>query len=322
MASAAKMKEGDEHLKKAESALKTSMFKWKVDNEKAALYYREAIKCYQGCRKEGQEKLLKALVASIQPHAELDDHHTAAAHAEKAAKIYMEEKKDCISQGVELYEQASSFYRLNESFDKSAKVLVTAAKKVGVDGGKPDKCIELLKKACQIIEEENRGATAGEVMKLCVSTALEVDMMDDAMDMLAQQTQVAIKLQENDPDDKSGVWLTDAHKHTLSRIVIHFHKQEYKSAKKVCNDAERDVEGFMESDENDAAQTLFLAYQKGSADDLTAAVKQSSFQYLPNRVARLAKKLQFSDDVLENGGDSDDDGGTGGEVEQKEIDLS
>jgi len=160
--------------------------------------------------------------------------------------------------------------------------------------------------SCEIFKAQERIAFANEHFKKCVSLALQYDKFDFAMTMMKDHNAVYLK--------HGKEFENDVYKNILGIIVILFHQEKYQQAHDEFKMADN-IASFNVSTEWQAGDCLFEAYKKGSAEDLDAATKMSSFQYLPNRLARLARKLKFGKDVIGKGGelakdrdlDSDDD---------------
>jgi len=302
----ANVAKGEVHMETAKKAAATTMFKWKPDWETAAREYREAVKMFQA---SNQDRHLAALLASIEPHDKIDDWNTAAKHMETAARLYDEgltssPAADSKKNAHRSWLSAADFYRKNGQPDKAATLMLKAASAIA--DSNVDEALKNAQASCDIFKAEDRIAFANEHFKKCVSLALQYDKFDFAMTMMKDHNVVYLKHGKD--------FENDVYKNILGTIVILFYQEQYQQAHNEFKIADN-VASFNVSSEWQAADCLFEAYKKGSAEDLDVATKMSSFQYLPNRLARLARKLKFGKDVIGKGGqlakdrdlDSDDD---------------
>jgi len=299
---------GDAHMEAAKKAAATTMFKWKPDWDTAAREYREAVKMFQA---SNQDRHLAALLASVDPHDKIDDWNTAARHLETAGRLYDEgltssPAQDNKKNAHRCWLRSAEFYRRNAQHDKAATLMLKAATTIADTN--VDEALRNAQESCEIFKAEDRIAFANEHFKKCASLALQYDKLDVAMAMMKDHNAVYLKHSK----DFEG----DVYKNILGIIVILFHQGKYQQAHDEFKMADN-VASFNTSNEWQAADCLFEAYKKGSAEELDTATKMSSFQYLPNRLARLARKLKFGKDVVGKGGqlagdnvlDDDDDEG-------------
>jgi tetratricopeptide (TPR) repeat protein len=289
----ANVAKGDAHMENAKKAQATSMFKWKPDWETAAREYREAVKMFQS---SNQDRHMAALLASIESHDKTDDWNTAAKHLETAGRLYDENltsspQKDGKKNATRCWLQSADFYRRNGQHDKAATLMLKAATATAETS--VDEALTILHNSCEIFKAEDRIAFANEHFKKCVSLALQYDKFDFALTMMKDHNAVYLK--------HGKEFESDVYKNLLGIVVILFHQEKYQQAHDEFKVADN-IASFNTSSEWQAGDCLFEAYKKGSAEDLDVATKMSSFQYLPNRLARLARKLKFGKDVVGKGG--------------------
>jgi len=307
----ANIAKGDAHMEEAKKAEKTTMFKWKPDWETAAREYREAVKMYCSTN---QDKHLGALLASIDSHEKIEDWNTAGKHLETAGRLYDENltsspQKDSKINAHRCWLRSAEFYRRNEQPDKAAGLILKAA--TAIADTNIDEALRNCSASCEIFKAHERIAFANEHFKKCVSLALQYDKFDVAMGMMKDHNQVYLKAGKE--------FESDAYKNELGIIVILFYEEKYKEAHAEFKLADN-MASFNTSNEWQAADCLFEAYKKGSAEELDKTTKMAAFQFLPNRLARLARKLRFGKDVVGKGGqlpkdrdllDDDDDDNEG-----------
>lgn len=265
-----------------------------------------------------QDRHLAALLASIESHDKIEDWNTAAKHLETAARLYDENlvagsPAEGKRNAQRCWLRSSEYYRRNEQYDKAAVLMLKAA--TAIADTNVDEALKICQESCEIFKAQDRVAFANEHFKKCVSLALQYDKFDFAIAMMKDHNEAYLK--------HGRQFEGDAYKNLLGIIVILFYQGKYQQAQDEFKIADT-MAAFAASSEWQAADCLFEAYKKGSAEDLDAATKMSSFQYLPNRLARLARKIKFGKDIIGKGGqlrdlDDDDDDD---EEEGKEPDLS
>jgi tetratricopeptide (TPR) repeat protein len=303
----ANVKKGNESLASAKKAGSTSLFKWSPDWEEAAHHFRQAVQCFA---LSSPTLHLQALLDSLGPHEKIGDHFTCGKHCEAAGKVYEEELQDA-SHAHELYVRASTFYRLNDQPDKAAATLLKAASVIApVDA---DRCMATATDSIAIFKDEGRGTFANEHFKKCVSLAIEIGRLEDAKTMLREQNKVYLTLLDT--------FENDVYKGMLSILVILFHQTRYEEAGEELDQAGM-LARFSLSDEATAAESLMYAYRQGSAELLKETTSKTVFQYLPNKIARMAAKLKFTRDVLEGKHKAGQDFLDAADSEEEEIDLS
>jgi len=315
----ANVAKGEAHMENARKAAATSLFKWKPDWETAAREYREAVKMFQS---SNQDRHLAALLESIESSERIEDYNTAARHLEAAGKIYDENlssspQKDSKRNAHQAWVRCATFYRKNAQHDKAAAILLraaTALAEISIDDAIPT-----VRDSYRIFFDEERVLFGGETFKKCVSLVLQYDKFDVALEIMREHNGAYLKnLKEFE---------NDLYKNELGIIVIFFHQEKYQEAHDEFKRADN-LGKFNTSPEWEAADSLFAAYKTGSAKNLEVAVKMSPFQYLPNRLSRLARKLKLSQAVLQSGGaklagdiDLDSDNEHKGEPDEP-LDLS
>jgi len=152
---------------------------------------------------------IAALRESAIAHKEIESYHTAAADLEAAANLVREGKRDdALASG--LYQESAQLYRLQgASYDKAAAMLVKAGETIGetdVNAG-----VELMKQACAIFEDENRGVFHDATFKKAICFCISKEKYGSARSLLRRQ--IAIGQQHMNPFE------ADIYKNALSIIV-------------------------------------------------------------------------------------------------------
>lgn len=288
-----KMVEGDAAAKKAKAARtkKLSNF-WKVDWEESAMQYRNAVKSYSMAGDAAIPKRIQCLRDSLEPHEKTNDTHTLAKHAEQAAILITEHKTaDGDEVAMALYRKACESYQLTDQVDKGAKLLFKVA-----ELQRGPAAIATLNDIIDIFDRTQRYSFGDASFQKCVSKAIEYDDLDAAVAMMRRLIAIHAKLLE----EKNDTFENDVYKHCLGIIVVHFHNEEYKAAEADQHQFE-DLDSYIGSNECAAASKLLDAMRTGSEEKLADTQKNTTvLNYLPNKLARMAKKLKLSTEVIAN----------------------
>ena len=152
-----------------------------------------------------------ALRESAIAHKEIDSIHTAAADLEAAGNLVRDERHDSVG-ACELFRESAELYRLQgSSHDKAAAMYVKAAEAIGesdIEAG-----VNLMKQACSIFEEENRGMFHDAVFKKAVIFCVQKEKFGSAQSLLRRQ--IRIQQQHMNPFE------ADMYKNCLSIVVRH-----------------------------------------------------------------------------------------------------
>jgi len=267
---------------KAKKKASTTLLRWKPDWEAAARFYRESVKHYRlsgdhvGC--------VQAMRESAIAHKEIGSLHTAAADLEAAATMTRDELHDARA-AADLMKESAALYRAHgSSHDKSAAMLVRAAETIGDEDLKEG--VELMKQACAVFEEEQRGVFHDATFKKAIAFCVSRGKYNSARGLMKRQ--IAICLQHLNPFE------SDIYKNYLSMIVLALHQNQPGKAKDILSEAEG-VERFHRSDECAAAMALISAWEDGDGEKWSEALKRNVFKYLINPVAVIARKLKMPD---------------------------
>ena len=167
---AKKLQEGDEHVRLAEKALKTSFTKWSPDHDSAGDEFSQAATCFKVAKR--YEKALDALTRACECYKQCRSLYQAAKMLEQS--VIMCKESNQLDQITGLAERGGLLYRQHGSPESAAQLLEKGAKIL--EGPHPDLALELYRKAADTIMVEDRPKQAADyltkVARLEVKTIL------------------------------------------------------------------------------------------------------------------------------------------------------
>lgn len=303
---AAKLAEADAKLKKAKAATKGGFFS-KPDWDLSASLYRDVIKTYSQAGDEHMKKYIDIIIDSLLPHEKIDDLRTCAKNSEKAGQLITEHKTHTEAKAMELLQRSSTWWLLGDDPDKACKLRFTIASLQPTN----DKKLESLNEIITMFDQHDRHTFGDASFRKCVSQALEYGEVEGAIAMMYRLIEIFSKLL-----DERGVdtFENDIYKNCLSIVIVHLDEMEYDKAFE-AQDKFINTCNYSSSKESEAAARIIEAYQRGDPKMLATAQKKCGvLDYLPIKVARMAKKLKISQALIESppgeGKDHDDDDGS------------
>ena len=154
----AKIAEAEEHIRKAEKALKTGLLKWNPDHDTAGDAYSRAATSY----KVGGDKAkaLDCLEKACNCYKEMRSLFQAARMLEQATLIARDMNK--LDKVVEYSERGALLYRQDGAGESGAQLLEKAAKIVETTN--PESAIGLYLKAAETVTVEERPRESADYM--------------------------------------------------------------------------------------------------------------------------------------------------------------
>jgi len=265
-----------------------TLLRWKPDWEGAVLCYEKAATSFKNAKEYTRAKTAyKKCAVGFQ---NLQIAFSAAKNYEAAAMMAKESKD--YQEAVEFYQKSSSFYYENNSYDKAAEVLVSAAKYDSffvstkneriIEDKDPEKANELCNDAMNIFETEERDHFASTTFRYAINLAVKQANYERSLDLIKRYSVIVIKLKQQN----------DLNKLYLSAIIIHLKRNDFVAASRAYQDYMGD--GFIGSFEAKAAAELLDAYEKNDPQALQTALGKQTFTFLDHNVIRLSKTLKIS----------------------------
>jgi tetratricopeptide (TPR) repeat protein len=235
------------------------------------------------------EKLISCLKESALAHKELSSMHQAAQDMQKAAELAGKDQKDEKAQkeSVEMFKQAGHYYRANSAHEKAASMFIEAANRLDKS---PDDAVGCLNEACKVYEEGDAKTQFSEAtFNKCIAACVKMERWKDAVDFIKRENKIY--------DDHIQTFEQYLYKNYLSLMVLYFYREDYKTAQEEFKQWET-MHRFADSELWGVCTAMLSAYENASAEELKTVMDHSQMKYLSPAIARLAKKVKFSEDTL------------------------
>ncbi|XP_059177045.1 gamma-soluble NSF attachment protein-like [Physella acuta] len=271
-----KIAEGLEHLRLADKYLKTSLFKWKPDNDSAASEYQKAATAFRNAKAFEQAKESYIKLGDLQKTMNAPFH---AAKAYEQAGLLCKENKQ-YDEAVHWMELAALMFQEHGTPDTAALCLDKAAKMVEQD--KPEKAIHLYTKACNVAECEGRPRQCAEYIGKAARLQVKCFKHEEAIKSLQQEIKYWLEAEN----------YTYIKKVAMGVILLHLTQEDYVAADMFFRNCLSYPE-FGSSEEAGALEDLLRAYDDGDEEAGQAVLAKPIFKYLDNMFARLARDMKF-----------------------------
>lgn len=176
-----KTEEALEHIKSAESSLKTSLLKWRPDYDSAADEYNKAATCYRLAK--STEKAKECLRRASFCYKENKSLFHAGKSLEQALLLC---KDSGTPEEIRKYaEDACSLYQQHGSMDTAAAALVKAASIL--EHHNPDISLYLYQRAADVVSIEDGSRQAAEYINKSARIMVKLQLYDQAADALRRE---------------------------------------------------------------------------------------------------------------------------------------
>jgi len=267
------MKEGDKLLKGG--------FFSRGDPEKAYRKWEQALVKFRGvipATEESINLLLNALKKTGTLKSKLGYYTEAGNAFEEAARRLKEKNKDP-EQACKLYEQAAENARLAGNHDVCGKYFLRAAEVSEIS----EKKVEIAKKSCDILIEEERIATSRDHFIRAVNVVMKEKAYQVALDMLLMQIDELSKL-----SSQGSSTLSQAQ---LSVIVIYLFLKN-RSAAWEANIRFSQQTNFGSTEHSKFASKIIEAFNQCD-EGLFESLRNDNGIYLVGEPQRLYRKMNF-----------------------------
>eukprot|EP00118_Oscarella_pearsei_P026029 m.309258 g.309258 ORF g.309258 m.309258 type:complete len:390 (+) comp45907_c0_seq1:149-1318(+) len=271
----AKVREGSQHMQKAEKCLKTSWLKWKADYDGAAQAYTNAANCFRNGKAYNlaKEAFLKASDAQFQCNAVF---HSAKA-LELAGQMAKEMKQ--IQEAADLMGRAAHRFRENGTVDTASQVFEKTARLLENVNNK--KAIEYYMTGVDLLETEDKNRQAVEMVGKAVKLMVRERRFEASIAAIKKQIEMYSVIGNTGQICRATVGL----------VVIHLAREDTVEAGKVFSDA-ISMPGFGDSDEATAIEELLDAYDSSDLEEMQKITARAIFTYMDNELAKLARSLR------------------------------
>ncbi|KAF9104115.1 hypothetical protein BGX27_010248 [Mortierella sp. AM989] len=191
---------------------------------------------------------------------------------------------------AEMYKRASDLFMQNMTPDRAAELLEKSAK--AMEPISVDSAIESYIAACNIYESEDRARYATDTFKRTISLLVRHKRFEKAIEVLQRLGIV----QKDTTKNKVAYYKT-----LLSIIIVQLAAGDEVEAGRrfqaFCSE-----EGFVRSDESAIAHAMLDAFEHRDQAYYNQAANRQHVGFLDNEIARLARNIVISNDLISGGG--------------------
>ncbi|KAF9123719.1 hypothetical protein BG015_005257 [Linnemannia schmuckeri] len=281
----ARLKDAIDYMKEADKNTEKSWFK-KPDWDIAAQYYEKAGQAFKAGKSYDQavQAFIKASDAMI--HA--TSYFMAGRALENGGNIALQNLGQP-ERAADMYKRASELFMQNMTPDRAAEMLEKSAK--AMEPISVDQAIELYIGACNIYEGEDRARYATDTFKRTIALLVKHRRFEKATEILQRLGNV-----QKDTPNKMAYYKT-----LLSIIIVQLAAGDEVEAGKRFQ-AYCSVDGFVKSEESAVAHQMLDAFEHRDQNYYNHAAGRQHVGFLDNEIARLARSIVISDDLVSSGG--------------------
>ncbi|XP_065676647.1 gamma-soluble NSF attachment protein isoform X4 [Hydra vulgaris] len=269
------------HVKEAEKALKTSLFKWTPDFDTAANEYTKAATSFKSASSMEQAK--ECYIKAADMHEKLNSLFHSAKLLVQAAGIANELKQSNIT--IELMDRACILYQQHGALDTAVLTLVKGGKMC--ESTLPNKAVEFFIKASELCENEGKLRDASDYINQAIRIQVKQKLFFESTNLMKRRLEIieAIK----DPSMAYSV--------ILCMVIVFLTEGDFVAANKSLMEG-FNIEGFGLSDEAKYSENLIKSFQDGDKEMLQFTRNQATITHLDVEIARLAKLLKIPEDKI------------------------
>ncbi|CAO3565026.1 unnamed protein product [Mortierella alpina] len=288
----ARLKDAVKFMHEADKNTEKSWFK-KPDWDIAAQYYEKAAQSF---------KSAKSYEQSVQAFIKASDAMVTATSLFMAGRALENGGNVCLQnlgqpeRAAEMYKRASELFMQNMTPDRAAEMLEKSAK--AMEPISVDAAMDLYIGACNIYEGEDRARYATDTYKRTISLLVKHKRFEKATEILLRLGNV-----QKDTANKSAYYKT-----LLSVIIVQLAAgDEVEAGRKFQEFCI--VEGFVRTEESAVAHAMLDAFEHRDQNYYNQTAARQHVGFLDNEIARLARNIVISNDLISGGGYVDPSGG-------------
>lgn len=274
----AKLNEALSHMKLAEKALKTSMFKWSPDYDTAASEYTKAATNFKlgGSPSQSKEAYVKA--------AEVQEKLGALFHSAKLLTQAAGISSDLndMEEAVRLMEKACFLYREHGSPDTAASTISKAAKMC--EAKLPDRSVEMYLKAADLCEDDEKLRDASNYLNRASCLQIKQKNFVQSCEIMKRRLEIIRNIGN----------LQVAYPVILQLVITYLAEEDCVAADNAYK-LGFDLNGFGGCDEAMYCEHFIKAFEEGDEELLKKTQCQTIVTHLDTEYARLAKTLKLSE---------------------------
>ncbi|KAG0045960.1 hypothetical protein BGZ83_008834 [Gryganskiella cystojenkinii] len=281
----ARLKDAIEFMREAEKNTEKSWFK-KPDWDIAAQYYDKAGQSFKAGK--SYEQAVQAFVKASEALILATSPFMAGRALENGGNIALQFLGQP-ERAADMYKRASELFIQNMTPDRAAEMLEKAAK--AMEPISIESAIDLYVGACNIYEGEDRARYATDTFKRTISLLVKHKRYEKAVEVLQRLGNV-----QKDTPNKSAYFKT-----LLSIIIVQLATGDEVDAGKRFQ-AFCSVDGFVQSEESAIAHAMLDAYEHRDQAYYNQTAARQQVGFLDNEIARLARNITITDDLIGGGG--------------------
>ncbi|KAF9124865.1 hypothetical protein BGW39_007847 [Mortierella sp. 14UC] len=281
----ARLKDAIDYMKEADKNTEKSWFK-KPDWDIAAQYYEKAGQAFKAGK--SYDQAVQAFIKASDSMIHATSYFMAGRALENGGNIALQNLGQP-ERAADMYKRASELFMQNMTPDRAAEMLEKSAK--AMEPISVDQAIELYIGACNIYEGEDRARYATDTFKRTIALLIKHKRFEKAIEILQRLGNV-----QKDTPNKMAYYKT-----LLSIIIVQLATGDEVEAGKRFQ-AYCSVDGFVKSEESSVAHQMLDAFEHRDQAYYNHAAGRQHVGFLDNEVARLARSIVISEDLISGGG--------------------
>ncbi|KAG0032972.1 hypothetical protein BGZ82_006313 [Podila clonocystis] len=281
----ARLKDAIKYMQEADKNTVKSFFK-KPDWDIAAQYYEKAAQSFKAAK--SYEQSVQAFVKTSEAMINATSLFMAGRALENGGNIALQNLGQP-ERAADMYKRASELFMQNMTPDRAAEMLEKSAK--AMEPISVDAAIDQYIGACNIYENEDRAKYATDTYKRTIGLLVKHKRYEKAVEILQRLGNV-----QKETINKSAYYKT-----LLSIIIIQLAAGDEVDAGKrfqsFCM-----VEGFVRSEESAVAHAMLDAFEHRDQNYYNQTAARQHVGFLDNEIARLARNIVISNDLIGGGG--------------------
>ncbi|KAF9343956.1 hypothetical protein BGX34_006182, partial [Mortierella sp. NVP85] len=262
-----------------------SWFK-KPDWDIAAQYYQKAAQSFKAGK--SYEQSVQAFIKASDAMINATSLFMAGRELENGANVCIQNLGQP-ERAVDMYKRASELFMQNMTPDRAAEMLEKGAK--AMEPISVDSALDLYIEACNIYESEDRAKYATDTYKRTIGLLVRNKRFDKATEILMRLGNI-----QNESSSKSPYFKT-----LLSVIIVQLAAGDDVAASRKFQDF-CTIEGFVRSEESAIAHQMLDAFEHRDQNYYNQAANRQHIGFLDNEVAKLARNIVVSGDLVSGGG--------------------
>ncbi|KAF9348713.1 hypothetical protein BGX26_012891 [Mortierella sp. AD094] len=281
----ARLKDAVKFMHEADKNTEKSWFK-KPDWDIAANYYEKAAQSFKAGK--SYEQSVQAFIKTSDAMINANSLFMAGRALENGANVCLQNLGQP-ERAADMYKRASELFIQNMTPDRAAEMLEKGAK--AMEPISVDSAIDFYVNACNIYESEERAKYATDTYKRTIGLLVRNRRFEKATEILLRLGNV-----QSEAANKSAYFKT-----LLSIVIIQLAAgDEVEAGKKFqefCG-----IDGFVRSEESAVAHAMLDAFEHRDQNYYNQAAARQHVGFLDNEIARLARNIVISNDLISEGG--------------------